>query len=69
MIEFIKAVFQIYPITLWVTITGIGFLLFGGRNWGSIGLWLIGGVIVFMLLIYMTVEEMEEWRRKKNRGD
>ena len=69
MIEFIKAVFQIYPITMWASIAGLGFIFFGGRDWASVGFWLIGGVIAFMLLIYMTVEEIEEWRRKKNRGD
>lgn len=69
MIEFIKAIFQIYPITMWASIAGLGFLLFGGRHWASIGLWLIGGVVVFMILVYMMIEEHEEWIRKKNRGE
>lgn len=69
MIEFIKAVFQIYPLTMWISLAGMGFIFFGGRHWASIGFWMIGGVAVFMLLIYMTIEEMEDWRRNKNRGE
>ncbi len=69
MIDFIKAVFQIYPVTMWFSVAGLGFIFFGGRNWASIGFWLIGGVIAFMIMIYIIVEEREEWIRKKNRGE
>jgi len=69
MIEFIKAVFQIYPVTMWISFAGLGLIFFGGRNWASIGFWLIGGVIAFMVMIYIIVEEREEWIRKKNRGE
>ena len=69
MIDFIKAVFQIYPVTMWISVAGLGFIFFGGRNWASIGFWLIGGVIAFMIMIYIIVEEREEWIRKKNRGE
>ena len=69
MIDFIKAVFQIYPVTMWISVAGLGFIFFGGRNWASIGFWLIGGVIAFMIMIYIILEEREEWIRKKNRGE
>ena len=69
MIDFIKAEFQIYPVTMWISVVGIGFIFFGGRNWASIGFWLIGGVIAFMIMIYIIVEEREDWIRKKNRGE
>lgn len=69
MFEFISAVFKIYPATMWISIVGFGLIFFGGKNWSEMGLWLVGGVAVFMLVIKLILEEDEDWKRKRNRRD
>lgn len=70
MLEGISAIFEKFPFAKWAAIVGGLLLFFGENNYQAIGLWICGGVAVFMLIIYFMVLEIEEsdkeFRRRKN---
>jgi len=67
MFEFILAVFKIYPFTKWATVVGFCLLFFGGRDWGAFGFWILGIVGAFCIVLWILIDEHEEWLRKKRR--
>ena len=64
MIEFIKAIFKVYPLALWISIVGVALVIFGEEHWREFGFILLSGIAGFMILIYILSKEMDDWRRK-----
>lgn len=73
MFELIGAVFKIFPYAKWATVIGFGLFFFGGRDLSSVGLYVLGGVVLFIGFIWFAVKEheevMEEFRRRKSGKD
>lgn len=71
MLDFISAIFKLFPKVKWAAILGIGLLIFGDELWRSLAYLILIGVIVFMIGAYILNEEMEssrkEWERRKDK--
>ena len=69
MIDGILAIFEKFPFSKWAAIVGFGLLFFGDKDWKQIGLWIVGGVIIFMIGLYwliMDIEETDKEFRRRN---
>jgi hypothetical protein len=57
----------------WTTVIGFSLFFFGGRDFSYVGLYVLGGAVLFMGFIWFTVKEheevTEEFRRRKGGKD